>query len=156
VTEVRLLWLISVAAALAAPPCAAGAVAPRVDTNGASGRIYVFALLWNRSRRPCTATGRVTASLVDVSTRNLLGVAGNPHSKRVRIRLRPGRNTVFTLEWENYCGPGRPMLFVVRFGRRRATQRSNYPGARCETIALPSRLRPVRIPRTAAVAARRT
>ena len=143
----RLLWAIALAAGLAAPPCAAGAVVPRVDTNGASGRIYVYALLRNRGRRPCTASGRVTASLVDVSTRNLLGVEGNPHSKTVRMRLRPGRNTVFMLEWENYCGPGQPMLFVVRFGRRRAVQRSNYPGARCETIALPSRLRLFRPPR---------
>jgi hypothetical protein len=118
-----------------------------VDTNGASGRIYVFAMLWNAGRRPCTATGRVTASLIDVSTRNLLGVVGNPHRKTVRARLRPGRNDVFALEWENYCGPGRPMLFVVRFGGRRAVQRSNYPGARCETIALPSRLRLFRRPR---------
>jgi hypothetical protein len=104
-------------------------------------------MLWNRSRRACTVVGRVTASLVDVDTRNLLAVVGNPHAKAVRMRLRPGRNNVFALEWENYCGPGRPMLFVVRFDRRRAVQRSNYPGARCETMALPSRLRPFRLPR---------
>jgi Protein of unknown function (DUF4232) len=143
----RLLWTISLAAAFGAPTCAAGAVAPRVDTNGASGRIYVYAMLWNRSRRPCNAYGRVSAALIDVSTRNLLGVVGNPHSKAVRMRLRPGRNAVFTLEWENYCGPARPMLFVVRFARGRAVERSNYPGARCDTIALPSRLRLFRPPR---------
>ena len=119
---------------------------PSVATNGASGRIYIFATLWNRSRRSCTVTGRVSASLVDVSTRHLLSVVGNPHTKAVRARLRPGRNPVFALEWENYCGPGRPMLFVVRFGRRRAIERSNYPGARCDTIALPSRLRLFRRP----------
>jgi len=118
-----------------------------VDTNGAGGRIYVYAVLWNRSRRPCGVAGRVTASLVDVDTRNLLGAVGNPYTKAVRMRLRPGRNGVFTLEWENYCGPARPMLFVIRFGGRRAVERSRYPGARCDTIALPSRLRLVRLPR---------
>jgi Domain of unknown function (DUF4232) len=144
---VRLLWVTFVAAASAAPPpCAAAAVRPRVDTNGAGGRIQIYAMLWNRSRRPCRVGGRVSASLVDIDTRNLLGVVGNPYAKTVRARLRPGRNDVFTLEWENYCGPRRPMLFVVRFGGRRALQRSNYPGARCETIALPSRLRLFRRP----------
>jgi hypothetical protein len=118
-----------------------------VDTNGASGRIYVYAILWNRRRRGCTIRGRVTASLVDVKTRRLLRIFGNPHTKTVSGRLRPGRNNVFTLEWENYCGPGRPMLFVVRFGKNRAGQRSNYPGARCESRAAPSRLRLFRLPR---------
>jgi hypothetical protein len=148
VTEVRLLRLISVAAAVAAPPpCAAGAIEPRVDTNGASGRIHVYATLWNRGRRACTVRGRITASLVDAKTSRLLRVVGNPRAKLVRGRLGPGRNNVFTLEWENYCGPGKPMLFVVRFGRRRSIQRSNSPGARCESASAPSRLRLFRVPR---------
>jgi hypothetical protein len=147
VTGVRLLWAISVAAAVAAPPCAAGAIEPRVDTNGASGRIYVYTMLWNRGRRACSARGRVTASLVDARTHRLLRIVGNPHTNLFRTRLRPGRNNVFTLEWENYCGPGRPMLFVVHFGGRRAVQRSNYPGARCESASAPSRLRLFRLPR---------
>jgi hypothetical protein len=142
-----LLSIISVAAGIAAPPCGANAIRPRVDTNGASGRIYVYAMLWNRGARACLAAGRVSVSLVDVDTRNPLGVVGNPYAKTVHARLRPGRNTVFMLEWANYCGPARPMVFVVRFGRLRATQRSNYPGARCDTIALPSRLRLFRPPR---------
>jgi Protein of unknown function (DUF4232) len=133
--------MFAAAATAAPPPCAATAVRPRVDTNGASGRIQIYAALWNRGRRACTVAGRMSASLVDVDTRNLLGVAGNPHTKTVRARLRPGRNDVFALEWENYCGPARPMLFVLGFGGRRDVERSRYPGARCDTIALPSRLR---------------
>lgn len=89
----------------------------------------------------------MSASLVDAKTHRLLRIVGNPHAKAVQGRLRPGRNNVFTLEWENYCGPGRPMLFVVRFGGRQAVQRSNYPGARCESRAAPSRLRLFRLPR---------
>jgi len=83
----------------------------------------------------------MVASLRDAKTRRLLRIVGNPHAKSMRARLRPGRNNVFRLEWENYCGPGRPMLFEARFGTRRDVERSNYPGARCESEAAPSRLR---------------
>jgi hypothetical protein len=145
---VRLLRLISVAAAVAAPPpCAVGVIEPRVDTNGAGGTIIVYGMLWNTSRRACTVRWRVAASLVDAKTHRPLRVVGNPHTKVVYGRLRPGRNNVFWLQWENYCGPGRPMLFVVSVGGRRAVQRSNYPGARCESRAAPSRLRLLRLPR---------
>ncbi len=128
-------------------PCSARKLEPRVDTNGASGRIYVYAILWNTSGHPCTAGGRMVASLRDAKTRRLLRIVGNPHAKSIHARLRPGRNNVFTLEWENYCGPGRPMLFEVRFGTRRDVERSNYPGARCESASAPSRLRLFKLPR---------
>ena len=123
---------------------------PQILTNGASGRIYVYAILRNRSRNVCTVRARVTVSLVDARTRRRLQIVGNPYTRVVRARLRPGRrpgrNTVFMLEWENYCGPGRPMLFVVRVGRRRAVERSHYPGARCDAPSAPSRLRVFRRP----------
>jgi hypothetical protein len=129
------------------PACAPGALEPQVDTNGASGRIYVYATVWNRSGHPCTARGRMTVSLLDAKSRRLLRIVGNPHVKVVRRRLRSRRNNLFRLEWENYCGPGRPMLFEARFGRRRDVERSNYPGARCESASAPSRLRTFHLPR---------
>ena len=148
----QLLWIASVAAAFAAPrPCSAAQIVPQVLTNGASGRIYVYAILRNRSHNVCTVRARVTVTLLDARTRRRLQVAGNPYTRVVRARLRPGRlrpgrHTVFMLEWENYCGAGRPMLFVVRVGPRRAVERSHYPGARCETPSAPSRLRLFRLP----------
>ena len=126
--------------------CPLRSLVPKADTNGASGRIYVYATLWNSGARPCAGHGRMTVSLVDAKTRHLLRIVGNPHAKEVRGRLRPGRNNIFTLEWENYCGPGRPMLFEARFGGRGDVERSNYPGARCESASAPSRLRLFRLP----------
>jgi Protein of unknown function (DUF4232) len=144
----RLLWLISVAAALAAPPaCRARDLEPHVDTNGASGTIIVYATLRNRSGRACTVRGRMVVSLRDAKTRRPLRIIGNPHSKLVRGRLRAGRNNIFWLQWENYCGPGKPMFFEATFGKRHDIQRSRYPGARCETRSAPSRLRLFRIRR---------
>jgi hypothetical protein len=127
------------------PSCLRGKLAPHVLTNGASGRIYVYATLWNASGPACTTRGQMVVSLLDAKTRHLLRIVGNPHRKSVRGRLRAGRNNIFTLEWENYCGPGRPMFFEARFGTRRATERSNYPGARCESASTPSRLRLFRL-----------
>ena len=106
----------------------------------------MYATIWNRSGHACTARGRMVVSLRDAKTRRLLRIVGNPHAKSIRARLRLGRNNVFTLEWENYCGPGRPMLFEASFGARRDVQRSNYPGARCESARSPSRLRLFRLP----------
>ena len=138
----QLLWVVSVAAALAAPPpCSARDLEPRVDTNGAGGTIIVYALLRNASGRACSARGRLVVSLRDARTHRLLKVLGNPHAKLVRGRVRPGRNDIVWLQWENYCGPGRPMLFEVAFGARRAVQRSAYPGARCDVRSRPSRFR---------------
>jgi hypothetical protein len=148
VTEVRLLRLISAAAALATPPpCHAADVEPQILTNGAGGTIIVYAMLRNRSGRACTARGRMVVSLRDGKTKRLLKILGNPHAKRVDGRLRAGRNSVFWLQWQNYCGPGRPMLFEATFGRKRDVERSAYPGARCEAPSQPSRLRLFRIRR---------
>jgi hypothetical protein len=88
----------------------------------------------------------MTVALRDAKTRRLLRVVGNPHVEAISSRLRAGRNNVFRLEWENYCGPGRPMLFEARYGKRRDVERSNYAGARCESAAAPSRLRLFRLP----------
>jgi uncharacterized protein DUF4232 len=138
----HLLRVVSVAAALTAPPpCSARDLRPRVDTNGAGGTIIVYATLRNTSGRACTARGRLVVSLRDAATHRLLAVRGNPRVQPVRGRMRAGRNDVVWLQWENYCGPGRPMLFDVAFGGRHATQRSAYPGARCDTRGQPSRLR---------------
>jgi hypothetical protein len=142
----QLLWVVSVVAALATqPPCRAANLRPQVGTNGAGGTIIVYATLRNTSGRVCTARGRLIVSLRDAKTHRLLKVLGNPRTKLVRGRMRRGRNDVVWLQWENYCGPGRPMLFEVRFGGRRAMQRSAYPGARCDTPSEPSRLRLFRI-----------
>jgi hypothetical protein len=145
----RILWLVAVVAAAVAAPagsggpavCASAALAPQVGTNGASGRIYVYATLWNRSRGSCTARGKVVVRLVDAKTRHLLKILGNPHIADIKRTLRVGRNAIVTLEWENYCGPGRPMLLEVLYGKRRDAERSNYPGARCDSPGVPSRLR---------------
>ena len=144
----QLLWIVSVATALAAPrPCSARDLVPRIDTNGAGGTIIVYATLWNTSARACTGRGRLVVSLRDAKSNRLLRVVGNPHAKLVHRRLRAGRNSVFWLQWENYCGPGRPMVFQATFARRRDVQRSAYPGARCESPSTPSRLRVFRIRR---------
>ncbi len=131
----------------AIPTCTAKSLEAKVDTNGATGKILIYVTLWNVGGRACLAQGHMLLSLHDAKTHKLLRVLGNPHGRRVDGRLRAGRNNMFTLQWSNDCGPGRPMLFEARFGKRRATERSNYPGARCDEKSQPSRLELFRLPR---------
>jgi hypothetical protein len=129
------------------PDCATTALAPTVRTNGAGGTIIIYAGLRNTSGRACFVRGRVLLALRDARTHRLLRIAGNPHAERLHDRLHRGYNTVFALQWSNYCGPGRPLILVVSFGRKQASERDSYPGARCESPAVPSTLRLFRLPR---------
>lgn len=129
------------------PVCAARSLQPKLYTNGAGGTIIIYANLRNADRRACLGSGRVTIALRDAKTRRLLRVVGNPHTKRLHGRLHPGENNLFALQWRNYCGPGKPMVFEESFGIQRVIERSHYPGARCETSATPSTLRLFRLPR---------
>jgi hypothetical protein len=128
-------------------PCKLGALAPSVRTNGAGGTILVYVGLRNTSGRACAARARVTLALQDARTRRLLRIEGNPHSQTIRGRLRAGNRHLFTMQWSNYCGAPRPLVFEATLGSRRAVERSNYPGARCETADVPSRLRVFRLRR---------
>jgi hypothetical protein len=126
--------------------CAPRSVHPRVDTNGASGQIFVYVDLHNTTGHACLTHGRLFLSLRDAKTHRLLHIVGNPHGQRVDRRLRAGRNRIFTVVWSNYCGPGRPMDFEVRFGAEHTAQRSGYPGARCDSKSQPSRLKLFHLP----------
>jgi hypothetical protein len=123
------------------PACAARRTAPAVATNGASGTVLIYVGLRNLSGRTCLARGRAVLALRDAKTHALLHVYANPYARTVRRSLRRGLNNLFTLQWKNYCGPGRPLLIIVSFGRRQAVERDSYPGARCELPDVPSELR---------------
>jgi Protein of unknown function (DUF4232) len=120
--------------------CATRALVVTVATNGAGGTVQIYVGLRNRGRRPCAVRGRASLRLRDARTHALLHVYRNPYTKTVRSSLRRGPNTLFTLQWQNYCGPGRPLLIVAAFGRRRAIERDPYPGARCELPDVQSEL----------------
>jgi hypothetical protein len=128
-------------------PCNVDALAPYVWTNGAGGTILVYVGLRNTTGRACVARARVTLALRNLKTRRLLRIDGNPHSQTMRGRLRAGKRHLFTMQWSNYCGPLKPLIFEATLGARRAAERSHYPGARCETADVPSRLRVFRLRR---------
>jgi len=130
----------------ALPVCATRVVVLTVATNGATGRILIYVELRNRGRRACLVRGRASLSLRDAGTHRLLHVHGNPYTKTVRARLRRGRNGLFTLQWQNYCGPGKPMLIVASFDRRQAVEHDPDPGARCALPDVPSQLHLVHLP----------
>jgi hypothetical protein len=120
--------------------CAARALVVTVATNGASGKIQIYVGLRNRGRHACVVRGRATLALRDAETNRLLHVYGNPYARAVQRSLRRGPNTLFTLQWQNYCGPERPLLIVASFGKRQAVEHDDYPGARCELPDVPSEL----------------
>jgi hypothetical protein len=128
------------------PRCATRALIITVGTNGAGGKVQIYVGLRNRGRRACGVRGRASLALRDADTHVLLHVYGNPYRRTVRRSLRRGPNNLFALEWQNYCGPGRPLLIVASFGRRRAIEHDAYPGARCELPDVPSELRLFRVP----------
>jgi hypothetical protein len=129
------------------PACAAKTTAPAVDTNGATGTVLIYVGLRNRSGHACRARGRATLALRDAKTHALLHIYANPYARTVRRSLRRGLNNLFTMQWKNYCGPGRPLLIVASFARRQAVEREAYAGARCELPDVPSELRLVHLPR---------
>ena len=109
---------------------AMGGCEPTLNTNGAGGTILIYV-------RVCTRT-RMTVALRDAQTGRLLRVAGNPYRQRRRS---------VTMQWTNYCGPRRPLVYELTVGARRIHQRSNSPGARCETAKVPSTLTVFRLRR---------
>jgi hypothetical protein len=129
------------------PACAAKTTVPAVDTNGATGTVLIYVGLRNRSGHACLARGRAALALRDAKTRVLLHIYANPYARPVRRSLRRGLNNLFTLQWKNYCGPGRPLLIVASFARRQAVRRDAYPGARCELPDVASELRLFHLPR---------
>jgi hypothetical protein len=133
------------ARSLQLPACAARSLTPAVRTNGAGGTILIYAGLRNTGGHACLAGGRLVLALRDARTHRLLRIHGNPHAKTVLRRLRVSTNNIFTLQWSNYCGPGKPLLLVVSFGAQRAVERDHYPGARCESPDAPSQLRLFRL-----------
>jgi hypothetical protein len=128
------------------PTCVAKTTVPAVDTNGATGTVLIYVGLRNRSGHACLARGRATLALRDAETHALVHVYANPYTRTVRRSLRRGVNNLFTLQWKNYCGPGRPLLIVASFARRQAVERDAYPGARCELPDVPSELRLFHLP----------
>ena len=128
------------------PACAAKTTLPAVDTNGATGTVLIYVGLRNRSGHACLARGRAVLALRDAKTHVLLHVYANPYARSVRRSLRGGLNNLFTLQWQNYCGPGRPLLIIASFARRQAVERDLYPGARCELPDVPSELRLFHLP----------
>jgi hypothetical protein len=120
--------------------CATRALVVTVATNGAGGKVQIYVALRNRGRHACLVRGRATLALRDAETHRLLHVYGNPYAKAVQRSLRRGPNTLFTLQWQNYCGPARPLLLVASFGRRQAIEHDPDPGARCELPDVPSEL----------------
>jgi hypothetical protein len=133
------------ARSLELPECAARSLAPAVRTNGAGGTILIYAGLRNTGGHACLAGGRLVLSLRDAKTHRLLRIYGNPHATTGLRRLRVGTNNIFTLQWSNYCGPGKPLLLIASLGVRRAVERDHYPGARCESAEAPSQLRLFRL-----------
>jgi len=128
------------------PTCSAKRTVPAVDTNGATGTVLIYVGLRNRSGHACLARGRAVLALRDAKTHTLLHIYANPYARTVRRSLRRGLNNLFTLQWKNYCGPGRPLLLIVSFAGRRAVERDAYPGARCELPDIPSELRLFHVP----------
>jgi hypothetical protein len=128
------------------PGCAARSLAPTVFTNGAGGTVIIYAGLRNTGGHACLTRGRLVLTLRDAKTHVRLRIRGNPHAVTVRRGLRAGTHTIFALQWSNYCGPGKPLLLVASLGSRRAVERDNYPGARCDSRDAPSQLRPFRLP----------
>jgi hypothetical protein len=128
------------AATHSVPACATRALVITVATNGAGGKVLIFVGLRNRGRRACAVRGRASLALRDADTHAVLHVYGNPYTRTVRSSLRRGPNTLFTLQWQNYCGPPRPLLVVASFGRRQAIEHDATPGARCELPDVPSQL----------------
>jgi hypothetical protein len=135
------------AATTAVPACATRSLVVTVSSNGAGGKELIYVGLRNRGGRMCSTGGRVTLALRDATTHALLHVYGNPYVRVVRRTLRRGANTLVTLQWQNYCGPERPLLVVATFGRRRAVEHDSNPGARCELPDVHSQLLLVHLPR---------
>ena len=133
------------ARSLQLPECAAHSLTPTVRTNGASGTLLIYAGLRNSSGRACVVRGHLVLALRDEKSRRPLRIHGNPHATTVSRRLRSGTNNIFTLQWSNYCGPGKALLIVVNLGARHALERDHYPGARCEFANAPSQLRVFRL-----------
>jgi hypothetical protein len=132
------------AGARAVPACAPSAVVLRIDSNGAGGRVLLYASLVNRGGSPCLTRGRLGVGLRDAKTGRRLAVRGNPFAAAVGRRLPRGRTLLFTLEWRNYCGPVTLMRFEATYGPRTARTGSSYPAARCDELGSPSRLRLLR------------
>jgi hypothetical protein len=128
------------------PACSTRALVVTVATNGAGGKVQIYVGLRNRGRHACAVRGDAHLALRDAASNTLLHVYRNPYTRTVRTSLRRGPNNLLALEWQNYCGPGRPLLIVATFGRRRAVEHDAYPGARCELPDVPSELRPFRLP----------
>jgi Protein of unknown function (DUF4232) len=128
------------------PTCTTRTIVLTIDTNGATGRVLIYVGLRNRGRHACLVRGRATLALRDADTHARLHVYGNPYTRAVDRSLGRGRNNLFTLQWQNYCGPGRPLLIVASFGKRKAVEHDAYPGARCELPDVPSQLRLVHLP----------
>lgn len=128
------------------PTCATRAIVLTVGTNGAGGTVLIYVGLRNRGRHACLVRGRATLALRDAGTHALLHVYGNPYTRAVHRSLGRGPNNLFTLQWQNYCGPGRPLLIVASFGKRQAIEHDAYPGARCELPDVPSQLALIHLP----------
>jgi Protein of unknown function (DUF4232) len=134
------------AAARSVPACGTRALVVTVSSNGAGGKVLIYVGLRNRGRHACLARGHAGLALRDAATHALLHVYGNPYGRAVHRSLRRGPNNLFTLQWQNYCGPGRPLLVVASFGRRQAIECDTYPGARCDLPEVPSELRLIHLP----------
>jgi hypothetical protein len=134
------------AAAQSVPACGTRALVVTVSSNGAGGKVLIYVGLRNRGRHACLARGHAGLALRDAATHALLHVYGNPYGRAVHRSLRRGPNNLFTLQWQNYCGPGRPLLVVASFGRRQAIEHDTYPGARCDLPDVPSELRLIHLP----------
>jgi hypothetical protein len=126
--------------------CPARATVVTANTNGAGGSVLIYVGLRNRGSHTCLARGRASLALRDAATQTLLHVYANPYTRAVNRSLRRGPNNLFTLQWQNYCGPGRPLLIVASFGKRQAVEHDAYPGARCDLPDVPSQLRLVHPP----------
>ena len=128
------------------PACVATWTAPAVSTNGATGTVLIYVGLRNRGRHACLARGRAVLALRDARTHALLHIYANPYARMVSRSFHRGLNNLFTLQWKNYCGPGRPLLIIASFGKRQAIERDSYPGAACRLPDVPSELRLVHLP----------
>ncbi len=126
--------------------CPASTIVLTVNTNGAGGSVLIYVGLRNRGGHTCLARGRASLALRDAATHTLLHVYANPYTRAVNRSLRRGPNNLFTLQWQNYCGPGRPLLIVASFGKRQAVEHDAYPDARCDLPDVPSQLRLVHPP----------
>ena len=143
VSRCAVLLLLAVVCCAAAGARAASTTpcSVTVDENGAGGSVYIYVTITS-----CRVAGRATLTLRDAKTRRLLKIRGNPISGSVQLRtFRHGR-AVLAFVWQNYCGPGRPLLVQARFATRLALERDRYPGARCDVRSQPSTIRPFRLP----------